>query len=274
MLLTKKLVISELEKFFPEIKFNQKYAEDYIKTIKYCLLNNLKEKIKEKEIEEVISIMEEFTFKVERENQNLDSIKKIENSLIEEIKDILINSFNPNYINLKKGKKLSIEKQCLLLKLLIFQENEKEISLFTGNQIEKYIFLYNSNRTIKNIKEIRELIRNKEQITETRENLFNFAEKQAVIYNLENINESKLVKLTNFLFGYPSGFNEVYINLDYEIKITNTHTEFLTKEFTKGYIPNERIHNRELLRQQKLYKERKEMNEKYKNLFLTFKITK
>lgn len=269
MILKNRNIVYELEKIYPEIKFDKKYSEHYISIIKFCLLNKIKEKIKNVSSESIITVMEEFTFKIERETPDLNSIIKVDDSLIFEIKDILINSFNQNSIKIKKEKCISQEKQLLIVKLLLYKNFEDiNHSIFTYKEMPKYVKFYDSKSRMKDTKEIRELIRLKNKIDINPEHLFSLLKDSVVVFDEKFVKKLQFVELNHFLINYNSAYSTVTINLDYGVNRDKEHISFITKEGTKGYFYSNQIDLSRLNQAKIKYFSAKELIENVKNRFL------
>ena len=172
-------IIGELTELFPDYVFNVKYKEHYIERFIFTILAKLKEKTEVATKEELFKILEIFSFNVERNTEDFNSIVSVEYSLFEEIKDTLIYNINPDYLKERIQKKYDIEEEALLIMISIMEkyknklfskEIEFEINYFNLGTIKySHAYYYVDKKT----KLLRNLRLNKTKIDkEKREKIF------------------------------------------------------------------------------------------------------
>lgn len=230
MTFAKNYIISDLNNFFFPYIFNKEYSEHFIERIKFVVLNDLNKKFKIASKEESIQLTIYFLQIAKLSTSNLSDITYIENSYLENLKEEILNSFNPNYYKeSNSNSKISLEEAVLnylymfytslskeqkiedkqFIKNLIFHSFES-ITLLKENKIQKTLTML---RKIKQTKEF-----NKEQILIQVQNKLRVIFLTRTIINLLGFTYSKKLYYLGFIFDFDKSFEDNY-NFFNELKI-------------------------------------------------------
>lgn len=165
MTLTKQKIISDLNNFFFPIEFKKEHAEQFIDRIKLIVLNDLNQKLSNSTKEEAIQITIEFTKEAKLSDNRLDSFFEISNNYLNNLKDEIFNSFNPNFIKQKSTSKITLEEAVLNYLFFYFEsltteekkdENIKSILFYSLDDDKNLLKEKKSLKKLKTLRKIEE----------------------------------------------------------------------------------------------------------------------
>lgn len=246
MTFAKNYIISDLNNFFFPYIFNREYAEHFIERIKFVVLNDLNKKFKVASKEEAIQLTINFLQIAKLSSSNLSDITYIETSYLENLKEEILNSFNPNYYKeSNSNSKISLEDALLNYLYMFYTSLSSEKKAEDKQFIKNSIFYSFETRTLLKENKIQKTLTMLRKTKQTKEfdknkilievqNKLRFIFLTRTIISFLGFTYSKKLYSLGFVFDFEKSFEDNY-NFFNELKIKKAGTAdfeilFLKKE--------------------------------------------
>lgn len=226
MTLTKQKIITDLNNFFFPIEFKKEFSDDLISRIKLIVLNDLNHKLNNATKEESIQITLDFVKEAKIVDNSLDNFYEINNSYLENLRNEILNSFNPNFIKQTTTAKITLQEAVLNYLYFYFeslspeQKNDENIKSILFQSFDDDKNLLKEKKSLKKLKTLRKIEEtknfNKEEILNDLEIKLKYSNLWIMlmlkIFNFSG--EDIYLQQEGISFDFNKTFEENYIYFD------------------------------------------------------------